>query len=83
MDLLGEDIKANGLLRGPNYPKSLYGVRVQLFLIVHGVRVATINFNIPLSWLRLLHRWDQRVHKLHRLPHHEECKPISMNFLKR
>ena len=33
MDLLGEDIKAIGLLRGPNYPKSFYGVRVQIFLM--------------------------------------------------
>ena len=33
-------------------------------------------------WLQLLDRRDQRVHWLHRLPHHEERKSISMNFLK-
>ena len=57
-----EKTKAIGLSRGPNYPKSLYGVRVQLFLMLT---------NIPLSWLRLLHRWDRRVYRLH-----TDCPPM-------
>ena len=57
-----EKTKAIGLSRGPNYPKSLYGVRVQLFLMLT---------NIPLSWLRLLHRWNRRVYRLH-----TDCSPM-------